>query len=128
MLEQGKAVQLRVRSDVQYEPMATEFVTVARLRAEMATILARLGRHGPLYLTQRGRPRAVLLDVDEYRTLVAQLEYLDDSVEALSAKARRQNSRESTRAIATVIRERREGAARAAKKTRGRRQRAAISR
>jgi len=28
----------------------------------MADVLARLGHEGPLYLTQRGKPRAVLLD------------------------------------------------------------------
>ena len=107
--------------------MATEFVTVARLRAEMASVLARLGEHGPLYLTQRGRPRAVLLDVDEYKALLEQLEYLDDSVEALLAKARRENHQESTRPLAAVIRARRAGSV-PVRKIRAPRQRAALSR
>ena len=109
------------------QEMATEFVTVARLRAEMASILARLGEHGPLYLTQRGRPRAVLLDVDEYKALLDQLEYLDDSVEALLAKSRRSNREESTRPLASVLRARHADSP-SARKTRNRRQRAALSR
>lgn len=86
--------------------MATEFVTVARLRAEMASVLARLGERGPLYLTQRGRPRAVLLDVDEYRALIDQIEFLDDSLEALHSKDQRRSGRESTRPLAAIVRER----------------------
>jgi len=65
-------------------------MTVARLRAEMADVLARLGHEGPLYLTHRGKPRAVLLDIDEYRVLIEQLEHLDDSLEAVLARERRE--------------------------------------
>lgn len=83
--------------------MAAEFVTVARLRAEMATILARLDRDAPLYVTQRGQARAVLLDVDAYRALVEQLEHLDDAVEALLARERRERG-EPVRPLADVIR------------------------
>lgn len=86
-----------------------EFMTVARLRAEMADVLARLGRDGPLYLTQRGQPRAVLLDIDEYRVLIQQLEHLDDSLEALLARERRERGEETSRPLADVIGERRAG-------------------
>jgi len=86
--------------------VAHEFMTVARLRAEMADVLARLGRDGPFYLTQRGKPRAVLLGIDEYRTLVEQLEHLDDSLEALVARERRERGEEKSRPLADVIRER----------------------
>ena len=89
--------------------MANEFMTAARLRAEMADVLARLGKGGPLYLTQRGKPRAVLLDVDEYQALLEQLEYLDDSLEALVAKERRQAG-EGKRPLAAVINRRRRAA------------------
>jgi len=59
-----------------------EFITVAQLRAEMATIIARLGKaRGHIYLTQRGQPRAVLVDIKEFEALIEQLEYLDDSIE-----------------------------------------------
>ena len=111
-----------------HQAMATEFVTVARLRAEMAAILARLGQHGPLYLTQRGRPRAVLLDIDEYRALVGQLEYLDDSLEALRSKELRNRGKESTRPLAGVLRDRRAVAARPVKRTRARPRRARLPR
>src|SRR5881628_450650 len=90
--------------------MANDFITVARLRAEMADVLGRLGHDGPLYLTQRGKPRAVLLDVDEYRALIEQLEHLDDSLEALLARERRERGAETTRPLADVIRERRAAA------------------
>src|SRR5437773_7206563 len=90
--------------------MANEFMTVARLRAEMADVLARLGHDGPLYLTQRGKPRAVLLDIDEYRVLIEQLEHLDDSLEALLARERRESGEETSRPLAEVIRKRRAAA------------------
>ena len=90
--------------------VASEFMTVARLRAEMADVLARLGHDGPLYLTQRGKPRAVLLDVDEYRALIEQLEHLDDSLEALLARERRERGEETSRPLAEVIRKRRAAA------------------
>ncbi len=61
--------------------MAEDLVTVARLRAELATLLSRLDRDGAVYVTQRGQARAVLLDVERYRELLAQIEYLDDSLE-----------------------------------------------
>ena len=109
--------------------MTSDFVTVARLRAEMADVLARLGRdRGPLYLTQRGRPRAVLLDVDEYRALVEQLEHLDDSVEALLARERRERGDETARPLANVIRDRKVGPRSTTQKSIARRARARVSR
>jgi prevent-host-death family protein len=86
-------------------------MTVAHLRAEMADVLARLGQDGPLYLTQRGKPRAVLLDIDEYRVLIEQLEHLDDSLEALVARERRERGEETSRPLADVIRDHRAAAA-----------------
>jgi len=93
-----------------YAAVANEFMTVARLRAHMAEVLERLGHDGPLYLTQRGKPRAVLLDIDEYRALVEQLEHLDDSLEALLARERRERGEETSRPLAEVISERRAAA------------------
>ncbi len=109
--------------------MAIEFVTVARLRAEMAKILAKLRKdHGPLYLTQRGEPRAVLLAIDEYGALIEQLEYLDDSIEASLARERREGG-ERARPLEDVIRERRQGRVRTApRRSRARPARARVSR
>src|SRR3989442_465255 len=84
--------------------VASEFMTVARLRAEMADVLERLGHDGPLYLTQRGKPRAVLLDIDEYRVLIEQLGHLDDSLEALLARERRETGEGTSRPLADVTR------------------------
>ena len=106
--------------------MAAEFVTVARLRSEMAKVLSELQRGGePVYLTQRGQPRAVLLDVDHYRSLLEQLEYLDDSIEALLADERRETGGDTTTPLEKVIEQRRSG--RVAVK-RPRRSRASVSR
>lgn len=86
--------------------MADEFVTVARLRAEMADILARLEPDkGPVYVTQRGLPRAVLMDVEEYRALMDRLEYLDDSLEAMLVNERIERGEETVRPLADVLRD-----------------------
>lgn len=85
---------------------AKDFVTVAQLRAELAGLLAGLDHDAPLYVTQRGQARAVLLHVDGYRALVEQLEYLYDALEALLARERRERGEETLRPLAHVIRER----------------------
>jgi prevent-host-death family protein len=88
------------------QTVADEFITVAELRAEMAKILARLGKaHGHVYLTQRGQPRAVLVDIREYQALIDQLEYLDDSLEVLLARERMARGEETTRPYNEVIAE-----------------------
>ncbi|MHB8631912.1 MAG: type II toxin-antitoxin system Phd/YefM family antitoxin [Candidatus Limnocylindria bacterium] len=85
--------------------MAVQMVTVADLRARMAELLERLQQaRAPLYVTQRGQARAVLLAVEDYDALLDQLEYLDDSLEALRAKERRENGRERTEPLETVMR------------------------
>lgn len=109
--------------------MADEFVTVARLRAKMADVLAGLGRdRRPMYLTQRGQPRAVLMDIGEYRSLIDQLEHLDDSIEALLARERRDQGQETTRALAGVIADHRRGASAPTRKPPARGPRARVSR
>ncbi len=85
--------------------MPEQFVTVARLRAELADVLAHLDPDRPLYVLQRGHVRAVLLDVERYRALIEQLEHLDDSLEALLARERRVAG-ESTRPLSELLAER----------------------
>ncbi len=88
-----------------YAPVAVQMVTVADLRGRMAELLEQLQQaHGPMYVTQRGQARAVLLAVEEYDSLLDQLEYLDDSLEALRAKERRESGRERTEPLETVMR------------------------
>jgi prevent-host-death family protein len=85
--------------------MAVRMVTVADLRGRLAELLEQLPQaRGPLYVTQRGQARAVLLAVDEYDALLDQLEYLDDSLEALRSKERRESGRERTEPLETVMR------------------------
>lgn len=112
-----------------YSPgMADEFITVAQLRAEMAKILARLGKeHGYVYLTQRGQPRAVLVDISQYRALIDQLEYLDDSMEAILAHQRLERGEEKTRPYEDVMRELRVRHAAAARKAKPQKRRASVS-
>lgn len=84
--------------------MAIAMVTVADLRARLAEVLEQLqGATTPLYVTQRGQARAVLLPVETYETLLDQLEFLDDSLEALRARERRDGGRERTEPLDTVI-------------------------
>lgn len=107
--------------------MADEFVTVAHLRAEMAKILARLGRaHGHVYLTQRGQPCAVLVDIKEYRALIDQLEYLDDSIEVMLSRDRRARGQYVARSVEDVIRDRMEREAARVKPRPKRRRRARV--
>lgn len=96
--------------------VADRFVTVAQLRAEMAKILARLGKaRGHIYLLQRGEPRAVLVDIKEYEALIDQLEYLDDSLEVLLSRERRARGEETSRPFDEVMAEIRQKRTRARK-------------
>jgi PHD/YefM family antitoxin component YafN of YafNO toxin-antitoxin module len=109
--------------------MADEFVTVAQLRAEMARILARLGKaRGHIYLMQRGLPRAVLVDIKEYQALIDQLEYLDDSIQAILADQRFERGEEKALPVEEVIRRRMEREAGLVKRAPKRRVRARVSR
>lgn len=81
-------------------------VSVADLRARLAELLDQVQKdRAPVYVTQRGQARAVLLAVEEYDVLLDQLEYLDDSLEALRAKERRESGRERSEPLDTVIRQ-----------------------
>lgn len=86
--------------------VAIALVSVAELRARLAELLEQLQEdRSPVYVTQRGRARAVLLAVEEYDELLDQLEYLDDSLEALRSKERRDSGRERTEPLDGVMRQ-----------------------
>lgn len=69
--------------------MPTRIVTVSELKVKLATLIDELEEQGiPLYITQYGKPKAVLARYDEYEALVKKVEELEDMIamkESLSA-------------------------------------------
>jgi prevent-host-death family protein len=62
-----------------YVSMATRIVTVSELKAKLGALMAELEEEGvPLYVTQHGKPKAVLARYDEYEALVRKLEDVED--------------------------------------------------
>ncbi len=59
--------------------MTTRIVTVSELKIKLGTLMAELEEQGvPLYVTQHGKPRAVLASYDEYEALLKKVEDLED--------------------------------------------------
>jgi prevent-host-death family protein len=59
--------------------MATRIVTVSELKTRLGTLMAELEEQGvPLYVTQHGKPKAVLARYDEYEALLLKLEDFED--------------------------------------------------
>jgi prevent-host-death family protein len=59
--------------------MATRIVTVSELKVRLGVLMAELEEHGvPLYVTQHGKPKAVLARYDEYEALLQKLEDMED--------------------------------------------------
>ena len=59
--------------------MPTRIVTVSELKVKMGALLAELEGQGiPLYVTQYGKPKAVLARYDEYEALTKKVEDLED--------------------------------------------------
>lgn len=62
--------------------MPTRIVTVSELKVKLGALMAELEGQGvPLYITQYGKPKAVLARYDEYETLLKKLEDLEDILE-----------------------------------------------
>jgi prevent-host-death family protein len=72
--------------------MATHIVTVSELKVKLGALMAELEEQGvPLYVTQYGKPKAVLARYDEYEALLRKLEHMEDLLamhESLTAPAR----------------------------------------
>jgi len=72
--------------------MMTRIVTVSELKVRLGTLMAELEEQGvPLYVTQHGKPKAVLARYDEYEALLRKLEDMEDLLamkESLSAPDR----------------------------------------
>ncbi len=61
--------------------MPTRIVTVSELKVKLATLIDELEEQGiPLYITQYGKPKAVLARYDEYEALVKKVEELEDII------------------------------------------------
>lgn len=59
--------------------MTTKIVPISDLRRKTSELLKDIQHQGDvIYITQHGRPKAVLVDYHHYETLLAQLEDLSD--------------------------------------------------
>ncbi len=59
--------------------MPTRIVTVSELKIKLGALMAELEEQGiPLYITQYGKPKAVLASYDEYEALLRKVEDLED--------------------------------------------------
>ena len=59
--------------------MPTRIVTVSELKVKLGALMAELEEQGiPLYVTQYGKPKAVLTRYDEYEALLKKVENLED--------------------------------------------------
>ena len=59
--------------------MPTRIVTISELKVRMGALMAELEGQGiPLYVTQHGKPKAVLARYDEYEALTKKVEDLED--------------------------------------------------
>lgn len=69
--------------------MALKLITVSELKAGLAGIVARLEREPvPVYVTQHGKPKVVLLKYEEYEALRDRIEDLEDALAMREALAR----------------------------------------
>ena len=59
--------------------MITRIITVSELKAKLGALMDELGDKGfPMYVTQHGKPKAVLARYDEYETMLQKIEDLED--------------------------------------------------
>ena len=61
--------------------MPTRIITVSELKVRLGALMAELEVQGvPFYVTQYGKPKAVLARYDEYETLLKKIEDLEDTL------------------------------------------------
>ena len=59
--------------------MATRIVSVSELKIKLASLMAQLEvERVPLYVTQHGKPKAVLVKYEDYEALLEKLDDLED--------------------------------------------------
>lgn len=64
--------------------MATQIMNVSDVRRRFSELLTELV--DPIYITVYGKPSAVLVSYDAYEGLLARMEDLEDSLDALSRR------------------------------------------
>ena len=64
--------------------MAVRVIGVRQLRDDLAGVLDQLGEIREIVVTQRGEGKAALVDLQTYNDLIDRIEYLEDSLDALS--------------------------------------------
>ncbi len=77
--------------------MSMQTMPASDVRKQLHALLGRLTR--PLFITARGRVKAVLLDVDEYNSLIDRMQDLED---ACSDEVRRRAAEARTAADAEL--------------------------
>ena len=61
--------------------MATRIINVTELKTRLKSVLAELEAEGvPLYVVQHGKPKAVLVEYQEFEAMLSKLEDLEDSL------------------------------------------------
>ncbi len=59
--------------------MATRIITVSELKTKLGMLMSELEEQGvPMFVTQHGKPKAVLTRFDEYEALMKKLEDFED--------------------------------------------------
>jgi prevent-host-death family protein len=59
--------------------MTTRIITVSELKTKLGQMMSELNEKGaPLYVTQHGKPKAVLASYEEYEAMLKKLEDLED--------------------------------------------------
>jgi len=68
--------------------MVTKIVTVSELKTNLASVMAQLATDAaPVYVTQHGKPNAVLVQYKEYEALREKLDDLEDALAMQQALA-----------------------------------------
>ena len=59
--------------------MPTRIITVSELKTRLGALMSELEEQGvPMFVTQHGKPKAVLTRFDEYEALIKKLEDIED--------------------------------------------------
>jgi prevent-host-death family protein len=66
--------------------MALKTVGCRELRDQLASLIGELGDVEEIVITQRGKGKAVLVDLERYNQLVERIEFLEDSLDAVEGE------------------------------------------